>query len=529
MKRIICIFILSCIALQLSAQNNQEIKPSTLIFHLFYNDFKTAQAIRTSSLKSVLDNHQWSKFGDMQMGFGFNYLKGIRNKIDFVSTLDGSSTDYLFKNGSTNGRSEFLLDANAGLNFKLLTDRHTFVPYLYGGIGFSYYKAKAGLYVPIGAGFQFHLADEAFVFVNMQYRKALSQSVNDHFHYNVGIGTSIGKKKKIKPPVIPVSPVIPVISEKVPETVIPKPEPKIEVRNLLVKVSDDQTGFPLPSVEVVINGPNGKIKGISDANGQVVFSEVKAGDYTVNGLLHGINTTSQVLSKTNFDGPGKDIPINITHHDPRFTLAGRVYNKSTRLPEGDVAVSIDNTTQNNSVTTQSKQSDGTFNIPLEAASDFTVSCKKAGYISNIEKVTTKGLIRSTTLYVKLELDIEETLPGKTITLQNIYYDLGSTQIRPDASSDLEKLVKYLKDNPEFSIEIASHTDSQGSAARNLILSQARAQEVVNYLQRNGIDKSRLIPKGYGETRLVNGCKKGVKCTEEQHAQNRRTEFKVISN
>src|ERR1035437_1819355 len=169
MKRIICIFILSCIALQLSAQDNQEIKPSTLVFHLFYNDFKTAQAIRTSSLKNVLDNHQWSKIGDMQMGFGFNYLKGIRNKIDFVSTLDGSSTDYLFKNGSSNGRSEFLLDANAGLNFKLLTDRHTFVPYLYGGVGFSYYKAKAGLYVPIGAGFQFHLAGESFVFVNMQY------------------------------------------------------------------------------------------------------------------------------------------------------------------------------------------------------------------------------------------------------------------------------------------------------------------------------------------------------------------------
>ncbi len=88
-------------------------------------------------------------------------------------------------------------------------------------------------------------------------------------------------------------------------------------------------------------------------------------------------------------------------------------------------------------------------------------------------------------------------------------------------------MKFLKDNPELKIEIDSHTDSRGSAANNLKLSQARAQEVVNYLQKNGIDKARLIAKGYGATRLVNGCKVGVKCTDAQNEQNRRTEFKVI--
>ena len=81
--------------MQLSAQNNHQQKPSTLVFHVFYDDFKTAQQIRTSSLKNVLDNHLWSKFGEMQMGLGVNYLKGLNKNLDFIATLNGSSTDYL--------------------------------------------------------------------------------------------------------------------------------------------------------------------------------------------------------------------------------------------------------------------------------------------------------------------------------------------------------------------------------------------------------------------------------------------------
>ena len=88
---------------------------------------------------------------------------------------------------------------------------------------------------------------------------------------------------------------------------------------------------------------------------------------------------------------------------------------------------------------------------------------------------------------------------------------------------------FLTDNPSLTIEIASHSDSRGSSATNLVLSKKRAQEVVNYLKGKGISGNRMRAMGYGETKLLNGCKDGVKCTEEQHEQNRRTEFKVIEN
>lgn len=524
MKHIACILLLLAFSFKLFAQDTVAKKPPTLAFHVFYNDFKTAQLIRTTSLSNVLSNGLWSPLGDTQMGFGFNYLQGISPKIDLVTTLDASSTDYLFKDGTTNGSSRLLLDANAGLNFKLLTDSHTLAPYLMAGAGFSLYNSKAGLYLPAGVGLQVNLFNEAFIFTNFQYRYAVSPAVNNHFQYNIGVAASLAKKKKPKPvvpPTVAPEPIVTPITAPVVE--------QIAVKNIQISVTDELTKLPLSGAAVVITGPAGELKGITDANGQTTFNNVSAAEYTISGTLHGIATNVKPLTKSNFDGAGKDLQVNLSHNDPQFSLAGRVINKSTGKPEQDVDINLTNITQNSSINTKSAPNDGSFSLQLQPGSSFTVSGKKANYISNIETLSTKGLNRSTTLYVKLELAIEEAAPDKVISLKNIYYDMGSIKIRPGASSDLEKLVLFLKDNPGTRIEIASHTDSRGSDAVNMKLSQARAQEVVNYLTKNGIDKKRLVPKGYGETKPVNGCVNGVKCTEAQYEQNRRTEFKVITN
>jgi len=524
MKSLTCILLFSCLGLKLLAQDSVEKKPSTLVFHVFYNDFNTAQKIRTTSLSNVLNKNQWTNIADMQMGFGFSYLKGLNKNIDFVSSLDGSATDYLFKDGTQYGSNKFLLDVNAGVNIKPLTHRHPVVPYLSAGAGFSLYQGKAGVYIPVGLGLQFNVFNQAFVFTNAQYRRAISADVNDHFQYSVGIGASIGKKKHTPPPIAPPVAVVKLTKPDTIPVIV-----KILTKSIIVTVTDEQAGFPLAGVEVTISASDVSMKAVSDTSGRVNFNAVKAADYTITGSLNDISTTTQAIIKNGFDINADAININITHNDPRFTLRGVVSNKTTHTPEGGVMVNVANTTKNTSLDDESNPADGTFALQLEAGSDFTISGKKAGYISNIEKTSTKGLNRSTTLYVKLELGIEQALPNKTITLSNIYYDTGSIKIKPAALSDLEKLVKFLNDNPAIRVEIASHTDSRGSAVRNLKLSQARAQEVVNYLQKQGIGKSRLTPKGYGETKPVNGCVAGVKCTEAQNAQNRRTEFKVIAN
>ncbi|WP_214070704.1 OmpA family protein [Mucilaginibacter sp. dw_454] len=118
--------------------------------------------------------------------------------------------------------------------------------------------------------------------------------------------------------------------------------------------------------------------------------------------------------------------------------------------------------------------------------------------------------------------------GEGIILNNIYYDVNKADIRPDAAAELRRLAAVLKQRPSIRLEISSHTDSRAPSKYNMILSQRRAASAVAYLVRLGIDRRRLVPKGYGDTQLLNNCTKGEFCTEEQHQINRRTEVHIIS-
>lgn len=112
-------------------------------------------------------------------------------------------------------------------------------------------------------------------------------------------------------------------------------------------------------------------------------------------------------------------------------------------------------------------------------------------------------------------------------LLHIYYDFDQSYLRDEATPELEKLLKLLNDNPTYIIEIGSHTDARGSDSYNNRLSQRRAESVVRWLLKRGVDKDRLVPMGYGETINVNDCKNNVPCSEQQHQMNRRTEFRVL--
>jgi outer membrane protein OmpA-like peptidoglycan-associated protein/tetratricopeptide (TPR) repeat protein len=116
--------------------------------------------------------------------------------------------------------------------------------------------------------------------------------------------------------------------------------------------------------------------------------------------------------------------------------------------------------------------------------------------------------------------------GDIIKVDNINYATGSSKLDKRDMRGLNEIVKILKEN-SISVEIRSHTDSRGDAAKNLKLSQERAKAVYDYLLEQGVNKYRLKYKGYGETILLNGCKDGVPCSNAKHAENRRTDFKVI--
>ena len=132
-----------------------------------------------------------------------------------------------------------------------------------------------------------------------------------------------------------------------------------------------------------------------------------------------------------------------------------------------------------------------------------------------------------TLLANVELD--KVFTGKKITLNNIYYDYGKSTIRKDAVEELQNAATFLMDNPRITVELSSHTDSRGLAAKNQKLSEKRAKNTVDWLLENSeIPAHRIVARGYGETKLVNKCADGSDCTEAEHSINRRTEFKILS-
>ncbi len=295
---------------------------------------------------------------------------------------------------------------------------------------------------------------------------------------------------------------------------------------LTVNVKDELTNLPLANAVISTSNEVGEIlSATTDAVGNAVFNKIAAGHYQVSGVLHEIATTEQAI---NINGTDKNAIVNLLHNDPRFTLQGKAINLSSKKGESNVQVSLKNDSKGSVKMATSQVGSGSFDFQLEPNSDYNLVGKKASYISNIENVSTKGLTRSQTLYVELELGVESAEAGKSILLNKIYYDLDKAAIREDASSDLEKLVQFLQDNPGFKIEIASHTDSRGEDNYNLKLSQQRAEAVVKYLSAKSIPASRMSARGYGEARLINRCGNNANCTETEHQENRRTEFKVIT-
>ncbi len=112
-------------------------------------------------------------------------------------------------------------------------------------------------------------------------------------------------------------------------------------------------------------------------------------------------------------------------------------------------------------------------------------------------------------------------------LKDLYYDYDKYFIRPDAGRVLDSLAAILQQHPTMRIELQSHTDSRGNDAYNMRLSGERAAAAVSYLTGKGISADRLVAKGYGESQPVNKCVNGVKCSEEDHQANRRTEVKIL--
>lgn len=175
---------------------------------------------------------------------------------------------------------------------------------------------------------------------------------------------------------------------------------------------------------------------------------------------------------------------------------------------------------------------GSYSFAVVCGKTYNVRAEKKEYTTkevnvSILKISGKTSLPITLDNAKCKVTIGDDL-GKCFGIKMIYFDLDKSDIRPEAAVDLEKIRNALIENPTMKLDIRSHTDSRQTRYYNEALSDRRAQSTVKWLIKNGIDPSRLTGRGYGESQLLNGCFDGVKCTEEQHQVNRRSEFIITA-
>ncbi len=212
-------------------------------------------------------------------------------------------------------------------------------------------------------------------------------------------------------------------------------------------------------------------------------------------------------------------------YEPRLVVMGRVLSKKTQelMPETVVKM-VD---QKGDLRTYNSE-DGKFLFNMSRGHSYVITGDKPGYTSTRASVSTMEIKRSDpddTVVVTIFLDSIKT----SFSVSNIYYDYDKANLRPESVSALDSVLHFLTDNPSISVEIYSYTDAKGKDEYNLALSQRRAQAVLDYMEKNGIDRGRMTARGFGSKNAVSPNAVNGKDNPQGRQQNRRTEFRIVTD
>ncbi len=313
-------------------------------------------------------------------------------------------------------------------------------------------------------------------------------------------------------------------------------------RNIHI-LAKDEKGNKLPGVLVKVKDASGKELATltTDANAETIYESSEIGVFNFDGT-----------KKDYFESKGRavltdDTPESINaelvlEKDPGFMLLVKVLDKKSSTVLDSVKVTLINNMTGKEEGVFYTDKDGMIKRPiydkkLNDRVSYNIRMEKTGYLPRgttyNKELTAPGVYD---VSKDLNLAIEKMEVGtdlaKAIDLKPIYFDLAKYDIRPDAAVELDKIVAIMNEFPTMVVELGSHTDCRGTALKNLELSQKRADASANYIKAKIKDPYRIAGKGYGETKILNGCtcegpKKQPKYTEAQHAVNRRTEFLVV--
>lgn len=212
-------------------------------------------------------------------------------------------------------------------------------------------------------------------------------------------------------------------------------------------------------------------------------------------------------------------------------LAGTITDKETGLPIANARVTLSDASFK-VIKTIYADHEGKYSFDVECGNVYYVKAESKDYTPNELKAIIPKESGETDLSIELDKPVKQITVGtdlaKIFGIKIIYFDLDKWNIRPDAAIDLAKIVDVMKQYPNMKVDVRSHTDSRQTHKYNQKLSDRRAKSTIDWMVQDGVAKERITGRGYGETQLVNKCADGVECTEQEHQQNRRSEFIITA-
>lgn len=236
------------------------------------------------------------------------------------------------------------------------------------------------------------------------------------------------------------------------------------------------------------------------------------------------DTDSGYFSSNREGGKGNDDIYSFTSYECKQTVSGIARDAKTHLPLNGATIKIIN--ENGKILQEViTDADGSYTYEVECNKAYSILGSKPDYKDDL-----KHMIAGSENNFKhnVDLNLIPLCDDAEIVINPIFFDFDKWNIRTDAKYELENIVSVLRDHPEIVIKIESHTDSRGRDNYNMKLSDRRAKSTRDYLLSRNIDPNRIESAiGYGESRLLNECSNGVKCSKEKHQINRRSKFLIV--
>lgn len=291
------------------------------------------------------------------------------------------------------------------------------------------------------------------------------------------------------------------------------------------RVIDAENQLPIQNATILLKDAGNvevmQVVANTDVDGNFDFEINYNLNYTIIGVKNGYFQTELFLETSTYSGYIDDAVIELTKYD--YASEGKVLDVETGLPiEGALVSLMDDA--GNVIKDRVTEKDGRYFFGLYVGNEYILKAEKENYSNQDFTIDTRNR-PSTVIYSDFRLFKLEA--GTTVPLENILWDYNSAVVTSSSKVELNRVVEILNEYPTMTIELSSHTDSQGGAPYNLKLSNRRANSAGEYLISQGIDAKRIVSKGYGESKLKNHCADGVKCSDAEHQENRRTEFTIL--